>query len=111
MQEKQMKENERARMKEQMHAKELKWMEEITMKQNIRNKANAKLKAQEEERAKMASREAREKLTAIQPTTLGQATHIPGVSPADLTALLLWLELQKRRSHQSEGLAKGANSR
>jgi hypothetical protein len=64
MQEKQMKENERARMKEQMHAKELKWMEEITMKQNIRNKANAKLKAQEEERAKMASREAREKLAS-----------------------------------------------
>jgi tRNA uridine 5-carboxymethylaminomethyl modification enzyme len=57
------------------------------------------------------SREAREKLMAIQPTTLGQVTHIPGVSPADLTALLLWLELQKRRSHQSEGLAKGANSR
>jgi tRNA uridine 5-carboxymethylaminomethyl modification enzyme len=57
------------------------------------------------------SREAREKLTAIQPTTLGQATHIPGVSQADLTALLLWLELQKRRSQKSEGLASSANSR
>ena len=57
------------------------------------------------------SREAREKLTAIQPTTLGQSTHIPGVSPADLTALLLWLELQKRRSKKSEGLASSANSR
>ncbi|MFQ6537696.1 MULTISPECIES: tRNA uridine-5-carboxymethylaminomethyl(34) synthesis enzyme MnmG [Aphanothece] len=43
------------------------------------------------------SREAREKLTAVQPHTLGQASRVPGVSPADITALMLWLELQKRR--------------
>ncbi|MEA5472639.1 tRNA uridine-5-carboxymethylaminomethyl(34) synthesis enzyme MnmG [Synechococcus sp. CCY9201] len=43
------------------------------------------------------SREAREKLAAIQPLSLGQAARIPGVSPADVTALLLWLELRKRR--------------
>ena len=57
------------------------------------------------------SREAREKLAAIQPTTLGQATHIPGVSQADLTALLLWLELQQRKAKANAGLASSANSR
>ena len=44
------------------------------------------------------SREAREKLTAIQPSTLGQASRIPGVSQADITALLMWLELRQRQS-------------
>jgi tRNA uridine 5-carboxymethylaminomethyl modification enzyme len=44
------------------------------------------------------SREAREKLAAVQPLNLGQASRIPGVSPADVTALMLWLELEQRRS-------------
>ncbi len=43
------------------------------------------------------SREAREKLGQVQPLTLGQASRVPGVSHADVTALLLWLELQARR--------------
>ncbi len=42
------------------------------------------------------SREARERLTALQPTTLGQASRAPGVTPADANALLLWLELRNR---------------
>ena len=43
------------------------------------------------------SKEAREKLGTIQPTTLGQAGRIPGVSQADTSALLLWLEIQQRQ--------------
>ena len=52
------------------------------------------------------SREAREKLAAIQPLNLGQAARIPGVSPADVTALMLWLELQRQRSRADASPAR-----
>lgn len=45
------------------------------------------------------AREAREKLDKFQPRTLGQASRISGVNPADLTALLFYLENLLRKSH------------
>jgi tRNA uridine 5-carboxymethylaminomethyl modification enzyme len=39
--------------------------------------------------------EARQKLAQIRPANLGQATRVSGVSPADIAALMVWLEKEK----------------
>lgn len=42
------------------------------------------------------SREAQEKLLRVRPRTLGEASRVPGVSPADVAVLEILLETQKR---------------
>lgn len=42
------------------------------------------------------SKEARERLDRVKPLTIGQASRLGGVNPADINALLVWLEVQQR---------------
>ena len=46
--------------------------------------------------------EAREKLADIRPVSVGQAGRISGVSPADVSVLLVYLEQQKRLGEKGE---------
>lgn len=49
------------------------------------------------------SKESREKLSQVKPLTIGQASRIGGVNPADINALLVYLEVRSRQSaHPSE---------
>ncbi|MEL6814982.1 MAG: tRNA uridine-5-carboxymethylaminomethyl(34) synthesis enzyme MnmG [Cyanobacteria bacterium J06598_3] len=50
------------------------------------------------------SMESREKLNSVKPMTVGQATRIGGVNPADVNALLVFLEMRDRVSSE-----KGVN--
>jgi tRNA uridine 5-carboxymethylaminomethyl modification enzyme len=47
------------------------------------------------------SREMQEKLAKIQPRTLGQASRIPGVTPAAVSLVNVYIEIQARRREQA----------
>jgi tRNA uridine 5-carboxymethylaminomethyl modification enzyme len=50
------------------------------------------------------SREMKEKLLKIQPQTLGQASRIPGVTPAAVSLVNVYIEIQARRREQAAAL-------
>ncbi|HTR24588.1 MAG TPA: tRNA uridine-5-carboxymethylaminomethyl(34) synthesis enzyme MnmG [Terriglobales bacterium] len=50
------------------------------------------------------SREMQEKLKKVQPQTLGQASRIPGVTPAAVSLVNVYIEIQSRRRDQAAAL-------
>ena len=53
------------------------------------------------------SSEARQKLSDVRPRSLGQAQRISGVSPADVSALMVLLHARRRRKTTAEGDGPG----
>lgn len=66
-------------------AQHLRAMDKVSLPQDIDYEQIANL-----------SLEARQKLSVVQPLTMGQASRISGVNPADIAVLAVYLEQQKR---------------
>jgi len=52
------------------------------------------------------SREMKEKLTRVRPATIGQASRIPGVTPAALALINVYIEIQARRAEGASPLVE-----
>ena len=50
------------------------------------------------------SREMQEKLTKVRPRTIGQASRIPGVTPAAISLVNVYIEIQARRREQATAI-------
>ena len=46
--------------------------------------------------------EAKEKFAAVEPRTLGQASRISGISPADVSILMIYMEGRRRETHHEK---------
>ena len=53
------------------------------------------------------SREMQEKLSKVRPRTVGQASRIPGVTPAAVSLVNVYIEIQSRRRQQATALQTG----
>ncbi|MGZ4836532.1 MAG: hypothetical protein ACXVZZ_12900, partial [Terriglobales bacterium] len=51
------------------------------------------------------SREMKEKLQRVKPRTIGQASRIPGVTPAAVSLINVYIEIQARRAKQESALS------
>jgi tRNA uridine 5-carboxymethylaminomethyl modification enzyme len=54
------------------------------------------------------SREMQEKLSRVRPQTVGQASRIPGVTPAALSLIHVYIEIQGRRRNEAASVASNA---
>ncbi len=54
------------------------------------------------------SREMKEKLTRLRPQTIGQASRLPGVTPAAVALLNVYIEIQSRQRKQASALGSSS---
>jgi tRNA uridine 5-carboxymethylaminomethyl modification enzyme len=47
------------------------------------------------------SREAHEKIARFKPSTVGQASRLPGISPSDVAVLTIYAERERRRGSRA----------